>query len=165
MHILDLYFLIIALGQCIDNSDCPDKTLKQLCAVGSDMTPDDHDQLFCFLDVLGFKNLVMKVGLNALYEKYEELVKAAQAEQVDGVFFSSRAGHPYFGYQKIQTTYFSDTIIFWCPYDIHHLEVMTNSLKEVICRSIEIGLPLRGAISVGKAKLGPHQRIFLESLL
>lgn len=125
------------------------------------MTSEEYDQLFCFMDVLGFSNLVGKIGLSALYEKYKELVKAAGAQQVEGLFFSSRAGHPYFGFQKIQATYFSDTIIFWCPYDIHHLEVLANCLKEVICRSIEIELPLRGAISVGKAKLNREENIFI----
>ena len=121
----------------------------------------NHDQLFCFLDVLGFSNLVKDTGLDALYEKYKELIKAADQAQVDGVFFSSRSGHPYFGYQKIEATYFSDTIIFWCPYDIHHLEVLVNSIKEVICKSIELGLPLRGAISVGQAKLKQDEKVFI----
>lgn len=125
------------------------------------MDAADKDHLFCFLDVLGFSRLVERVGLDCLYEKYKQLVKAADDQQVDGLFFSSRCGHPFFGYQQMQSTYFSDTIIFWCSYNIHHLEVMANSLKEVICRSIEIGLPLRGAISVGKAKLEPSQRIFI----
>ena len=124
------------------------------------MDISDKDHLFCLLDVLGFSNLVTTVGLDSLYEKYKELIRSAEDWQVDGVFFSSRCGHPYFGYNRIQSTYFSDTIIFWCPYDIHHLEILAHSLKEVVCRSIEIGLPLRGAISVGKAKLGLDQRAF-----
>lgn len=125
------------------------------------MTAREHDQLFCFLDVLGFSNLVQLIGLDVLYGKYKELIKTADKEQVDGVFFSSRFGHPYFGYQKIETTYFSDTLIFWCPYDTHHLEVLANCIKEVICRSIELGLPLRGAISVGKAKLKLEEKVFI----
>ena len=125
------------------------------------MDTADKDHLFCLLDVLGFSKLVETVGLDSLYEKYKELIREAEYQQVDGPFFSSRFGHPFFGYQKIQSTYFSDTIIFWCPYDIHHLEILANCLKEVVCRSIEIGLPLRGAISVGKAQLGPDQRAFV----
>jgi len=125
------------------------------------MDTAERDHLFCLLDVLGFSNLVTTVGLDSLYEQYEELIKAAEHQQVDGLFFSSRCGHPFFGYQRIESTYFSDTILFWCPYDIHHLEILAHCLKEVVCRSIEIGLPLRGAISVGKAKLGPDQKAFV----
>ncbi len=125
------------------------------------MVTQERDQLFCFLDVLGFSNLVKQTGLDALYEKYQKLISAADQEQVDSAFFSSRSGRPYFGYQKIEATYFSDTIIFWCPYDIHHLEVLANCIKEVICRSIELGLPLRGAISVGKAKLNTEEKVFI----
>lgn len=125
------------------------------------MQTGEHDQLFCFLDVLGFSNLVRTTGLDTLYKKYQQLVSAADESQVDGVFFSSRSGHPFFGYQRIEATYFSDTIIFWCPYDVHHLEVLANSIKEVICRSIELGLPLRGAISVGEARLNSEEKVFI----
>lgn len=125
------------------------------------METHDQNQLFCFLDVLGFSNLVQSVGLESLYEKYKQLIQAAERQQRDGVFFSARYGHPFFGYERIESFYFSDTIIFWCPYDIHHLEVLANSLKEVLCRSIEIELPLRGAISVGKARLNLEEKVFI----
>ena|ERR1022692_448945 len=124
---------------------------------------DTHKQiqLFCFLDVLGFSNLVQNIGLECLYEKYRQLIQAAKKQQRDGVFFSSRFGHPFFGYERIESFYFSDTIIFWCPYDIHHLEALATSLKEVLCRSIEIELPLRGAISVGQARLNFEEKVFI----
>jgi hypothetical protein len=125
------------------------------------MDTDERDHLFCLLDVLGFSKLVTTVGLDSLYEQYKALIKAAEDQQVDGVFFSSRSGHPFFGHQRMQSTYFSDTILFWCPYDIHHLEILATCLKEVVCKSIEIGLPLRGAISIGRAKLGPDNKAFV----
>ncbi|MGA2864333.1 MAG: hypothetical protein ABSF95_07580 [Verrucomicrobiota bacterium] len=125
------------------------------------MATQERDQLFCFLDVLGFSSLVQSVGLESLYEKYRQLIQAVEKQQRDGMFFSARAGHPFFGYERIDSFYFSDTIIFWCPYDVHHLEALANSLKEVLCRSIEIELPLRGAISVGKARLNLDEKVFI----
>ncbi|MDQ1355011.1 MAG: hypothetical protein QG657_5320 [Acidobacteriota bacterium] len=121
----------------------------------------ERDQLFCFLDVLGFSNLVKSINLDFLYQKYKELINAAEKQQRDGIFLSSRSGHPFFGYERINSFYFSDTIIFWCPYDVHHLEALATSMKEVMCRSIEIMLPLRGAISVGRARLNLEEKVFI----
>lgn len=125
------------------------------------METNERAQLFCFLDVLGFSNLVQSVGLDILYAKYKELINAAEKQQRDGLFFSARGGHPFFGYERINSFYFSDTIIFWCPYDVHHLEALATAMKEVMCRSIEIELPLRGAISVGRAKLNLEEKVFI----
>ena len=69
--------------------------------------------------------------------------------------------HPYFGYEVLESAYFSDTILFWCPYDVRSLQALALSMKEVLCRSIEIGLPLRGAISVGQAILDKEKNEFL----
>ena len=81
---------------------------QTLCVTGLKMTIEEHNQLFCFFDVLGFSNMVKTIGLDILCEKYKELIKAADDQQDDGTFFIFRSGHPYFGYQKIEATYFSD---------------------------------------------------------
>jgi hypothetical protein len=63
--------------------------------------------------------------------------------------------------EKLESSYFSDTIVFWCPYHPRHLQSLCYSMMEVLCRSIEIGLPLRGAISVGEAILSKERGHFV----
>lgn len=118
-------------------------------------------QLFCFLDVLGFSDLVRNRGLESLYAEYRELVDAATKERHDGLVFSSWQGTPYFGVEKLESAYFSDTVVFWCPYNPRHLQSLCYSMMEVLCRSIEIGLPLRGAISAGEAILDRERSHFV----
>lgn len=120
-----------------------------------------QDQLFCFLDVLGFSNLVENEALDSIHAKYEKLIAAANQQQHNGLVFSSWAGHPYFSYEVLESAYFSDTIVFWCPYDVRFLQSLALSMKEVLCQSIEVGLPLRGAISVGQAILNKEKNEFI----
>jgi hypothetical protein len=118
-------------------------------------------QLFCFLDVLGFSDLVRNRGLQSLYADYRELVEAAGEQRHDGLVFSSWQGTPYFGVEKLESAYFSDTIVFWSPYHSRLLQSLCYSMMEVLCRSIEIGLPLRGAISAGEAILNKETSHFI----
>lgn len=119
------------------------------------------NQLFCFLDVLGFSNLVRTESLECIYAKYKVLIEAVQQQEHNGLVFSSWAGTPYFGVETLEAAYFSDTLVFWCPYHVRQLQSLAFSMKEVLCRSIEIGLPLRGAISVGEAVLDKEKTHFL----
>lgn len=118
-------------------------------------------KLFCFLDVLGFSNIVLHRGLESLYADYRELVDAASDQRHDGLVFSSWQGTPYFGVEKLESAYFSDTIVFWCPWHPRHLQSLCYSMMEVLCRSVEIGLPLRGAISAGEAILDKEKSHFV----
>ncbi|QQO56874.1 MAG: hypothetical protein N838_29420 [Thiohalocapsa sp. PB-PSB1] len=119
------------------------------------------DQLFCFLDVLGFSNLVKTRGLASLYSDYRELLEAANKQDHEGLVFSSWQGTPYFGMEQLQSTYFSDTIAFWSPYHPRDLQSLCYSIMEVLCKAIEIGLPLRGSISVGEAILDKEKQHFV----
>lgn len=119
------------------------------------------EQLFCFLDVLGFSNLVKTQSLESIYAKYRVLIEAAKQQEHSGLVFSSWAGTPYFAVETLEAAYFSDTLFFWCPYHVRHLQSLALSMKEVLCRSIEIGLPLRGAISAGEAVLDKEKTHFV----
>jgi hypothetical protein len=125
------------------------------------MPAQGQSQLFCFLDVLGFSNLVQARGLSDLYADYSRLVEAASQNTHDGLMFSSWKGVPYFGMERFESTYFSDTIVFWGPYHARALQSLCYSTMEVMCRAIEIGLPLRGSIGVGEAVLDKSKNHFL----
>jgi hypothetical protein len=89
------------------------------------------DQLFCFLDVLGFSNLVKIQSLESIYAKYKALIEAAKQQEHSGPVFSSWAGTPYFAVETLEAAYFSDTLFFWCPYHVRHLQSLALSMKRM----------------------------------
>lgn len=121
----------------------------------------EKDYLICLLDVLGFESLFIEHGLDVIESKYRELIATVEEQNIGMAIAQGPGGHPMVGSPNIQSAYFSDTIIFWCKYDSFRMEVLLNCMKEVICKSIEIGLPLRGSVGVGQAKLVKEQGIFL----
>jgi hypothetical protein len=122
----------------------------------------ENDYLICLLDALGFESLFIAHGLDVIESKYRELITTVEKQNIGlAIAQGPGGGHPIVGSPNIQSAYFSDTIIFWCKYDTFRMEVLLNCMKEVICKSIEIGLPLRGSVGVGQAKLVKEQGIFL----
>lgn len=121
----------------------------------------DTEFLICLLDVLGFENLFNELGLEIIESKYKELIEIVEKQNIGVAVLQGPGGHPVVFSPNIKSAYFSDTIIFWCNYDTYRMEVLLNCLKEVVCKSIEIGLPLRGSISVGKVIIDKEQSIFL----
>ena len=121
----------------------------------------ERDFIICLLDVLGFENLFAKLGLEKIQSKYEELIEVANKHNFELAITIGPEGHPRIGNPGIKSAYFSDTLLFWCPYDVFRLEVILNSMSEVICRLIELGLPLRGAVSVGKVVIDKERGIYL----
>ena len=120
----------------------------------------EKDFIICVLDVLGFENLFNKLGLNTIEKRYKELIDVAEKHNFE-LALMERGGVPVMGNPGIKSSYFSDTILFWCPYDDMRMEVLFDSLTEVMCKSIEIGLPLRGAVSVGKVVIEKEKGVYL----
>ncbi|MBS1643213.1 MAG: hypothetical protein JSR11_12125 [Bacteroidetes bacterium] len=120
----------------------------------------ERDYLICLLDVLGFENLFNRFGLQTIEAKYKELIEVADKHNFE-LALMERGGVPVMGNPGIKSSYFSDTILFWCPYDDMRMEVLFDSLAEVMCKSIEIGLPLRGAVSVGQVVIEKEKGVYL----
>lgn len=121
----------------------------------------DNDTIICLLDVLGFENLFNKFGLEAIETKYKELLSVADEQNIEFAILQGPDGAVLAGSPGIKSTYFSDTIIFWCKYDVFRMEVLLNCMRELLCKSIEIGLPLRGSVSVGQVKIDKEKGIYL----
>lgn len=102
-----------------------------------------------------------ELGLEIIESKYKELIEIVEKQNIGVAVLQGPGGHPVVCSPNIKSAYFSDTIIFWCKYDVYRMEVFFNSMKELVCKSIEIGLPLRGSISVGRAIIDKEQSIFL----
>lgn len=120
----------------------------------------NRDFIICLLDVLGFENLFNNHGLETIEKKYKELIEVADNHNFE-LALMERGGVPVMGNPGLKSSYFSDTILFWCPYDDMRMEVLFDSIAEVMCKSIEIGLPLRGAVSVGEVVIDKEKGLYL----
>jgi hypothetical protein len=118
-------------------------------------------QVVCLLDVLGFENLLGRLGLGGLHQKYMALVEYVK-QQTGGIdVVPAPDGHAAVGWLVLGNAYFSDSLLFWTKYSKIALPSFTHLVSEAICFSIETELPLRGAIAIGEAILDNATGVFL----
>lgn len=136
--------------------------------------PDPHqptEYLIAFLDVLGFEALLSRIGLEALTLRYQELLSVALDPHSESRPWSRAQAivcgvrTPALMWLPIQSAYFSDSLLLWVPYDPGHVEEFLNRCSRVFCEALAQGLPIRGAISVGRATLDKEKNIYLGSPL
>jgi len=125
------------------------------------------DYMVAFLDVLGFKALVTTIGLEELIRRYKELIETALRSQSEAFPWSVEIAlvrnNPTAGlmWLPIQTSYFSDSLLLWVNYHPQHVAPFFDRCAKVFCKALEIGLPIRGAISIGNAVLDKSNGIYL----
>jgi hypothetical protein len=121
----------------------------------------DSLKIVCLLDVLGFEGILEDIGLSELEQKYDDLISYVQ-QQTGGVDIQPTPdGHVAVGWLELGNAYASDSVLFWTDYSQMSLPSFTDLVSEAVCRSIEIGLPLRGTVSVGEAILDKTTGRFL----
>jgi hypothetical protein len=123
------------------------------------------EYLIGFLDVLGFEALLNQIGLDELMRKYEELLTVALTPQSRpwNVALTLIQGNPMPGlmWLPVQTAYFSDSLLLWVHYHPGHVQEFLDRCSRVFCQSLALGIPIRGAISVGRALLDKNRGIYL----
>jgi len=63
------------------------------------------------------------------------------------------------------SAYFSDSLLLWVPYHPSHVEQFLRRCSAVFCAALAEGLPIRGAISAGRAVLDKKRGIYLGPAL
>lgn len=128
--------------------------------------PDERSaKVVALLDILGFESQLAARGLDKLIEDYRQLEAVVDSVQGmvcvmpvpngDGTF------SPAVGFLAIDKAYFSDTIIVWADYDAFKLPAFFQTISELICKSIELQLPLPGAIAAGDCLLSSESGTFV----
>jgi hypothetical protein len=122
-----------------------------------------NPQVICLLDVLGFEAILSERGLDRLRDEYEKLVSYVQEQSGDGrlAVVPLPDGTVAACFMSLESAYFSDTVLFWTHYDPPRLQTFIPLMADAICFSIELGLPLRGAIAVGELILDKASGTFL----
>ncbi|MBI3757014.1 MAG: hypothetical protein HY267_03460 [Deltaproteobacteria bacterium] len=125
------------------------------------------DYLIAFLDVLGFEALLIGIGLEALTQRYEQLLSVALAPQSEtkpwrrALAIVEGEPVPALMWLPIKTAYFSDSLLLWVLYLPGHVDEFLYRCSKVFCEALAQGLPIRGAISVGRATLDKERGIYL----
>jgi hypothetical protein len=127
--------------------------------------------IVAFLDVLGFEALLNELGLDEMARKYNALLETALRPQSEDRPWSQEIaivlGEPVRGlmWLPIQTAYFSDSLLLWIHYHPRHVPFFLDRCAKVFCEALALGLPIRGAISIGKAILDKKRGIYLGTPL
>lgn len=111
---------------------------------------------FAMFDVLGFSEWVKSTDLQVILDSYYNLIERAvlrpsekgslsAVQSPEGALFAV-GGPPHFAY-------FSDTILLWCPLVPPAVGAFVERCRDLVCEALEMGIPLRGAISLGDAVL------------
>ncbi|MGH6839030.1 MAG: hypothetical protein ACREDT_09540 [Methylocella sp.] len=73
-------------------------------------------QTVCLLDVLGFENQLMKLGLDGVHAKYNELIEYVKEQTGGADVIPAPDGHVAVGWLVIGNAYVSDSLLFWTRY-------------------------------------------------
>ena len=126
---------------------------------------DESPIILAMLDVLGFEAIFRRHGLVSMHDLYGRLVEFIQ-KQTGGLTIvpvpnADGTVSPAVGWLSIEQAYFSDSVLFWAKYNPLHLSAFSSLIAEAICTSIELGLPVRGALSIGHAILDKPAGVYL----
>lgn len=143
-----------------------------------------HEYFVGLFDILGFENRLNDLGLSEMLEKYESIIDVVNSNNVKhdkikamklhGAFWTAEGG-VHISYE-IRAAYASDSILVWAKRTLGGAGMIKDGIlchplvpcddflyvcNELICRSLEIGLPLRGAVSMGEAYINEARNIYL----
>jgi hypothetical protein len=126
--------------------------------------PAERPYLFALFDVLGFEHLHNERGTASLYELYRDVIARVTAKDSFSTMMtenSPEVAMTLIGDTPLRHQYFSDTIILWTPLLPEFISPFCARCADVVCESILMGLPLRGAITSGSAILNRNKGVFL----
>jgi hypothetical protein len=119
-------------------------------------SPQISRYAFAMFDVLGFSKWVETENLSTILAAYRQLIDRAvlrpnekgslsAVHTPEGMIFAV-TGAPHHAY-------FSDTILLWCPLVPALVADFVERCSELMCESLAMNIPLRGAITLGDAVL------------
>jgi len=109
-----------------------------------------HGYLVGLFDVLGFEQALARIGLAELRVRYGALMDAVNWRRAQSAGSDLRT----------HGAYASDSILLWANRALP-CDDFLDACNDLICHGLEVGLPLRGAVSMGEAVLEAHRNIFL----
>lgn len=117
--------------------------------------PEDM-RFVTFLDILGFKDSVLREDHSEIYKRLLNLSNSIEniEKTVNGTELNEIKS-------EVKSFTFSDSIIIFSKSNsINDLNAMLITAIQVMTDSIEMGIPLKGAMAYGKISINQNKRIF-----
>lgn len=126
--------------------------------------------MVAMFDVLGFESAYRRLGIGRLYRLYQQLIdKVVLKPSIDSFSTGHRMGDvTLVNYFRLWVGfhYFSDTILLWCPATPENISPFLTRCSDLFIEALQVGLPLRGAVSIGEANFNKAAGIFIgESII
>ncbi|MGH6840660.1 MAG: hypothetical protein ACREDV_00980 [Methylocella sp.] len=147
------------------------------------MAQDVHDEPFseapeptkmpwmiALLDILGFSSRLAGKGVDHVYAEYRSLVERVIIQEplmcIGGVRVPGENGRvPAVYSADIRYAYFSDTILLWMPLNPFFPGPFIQRCADLVCEALRIGMPLRGAISLGEGYMHKQTGTFVSDAI
>jgi hypothetical protein len=128
-------------------------------------------------DVLGFEERLRSSDIRSLVTAYKQLTEVL--ERFDGERFVLDGAMPLDGplplfhtdgtvqtgtavYSlDVKHAYFSDTLLLWADFDPIRIRPFCGLCADFFCEALHLGMPVRGAISVGDAYMSISEKTFI----
>jgi hypothetical protein len=127
--------------------------------------PEIRRYILGVFDVLGFSALLGSRSLKEVTSLYEKLIAEAVTKEAVRTFgvirLNERESATTMFALPVRHTHFSDTIILWVPLVQHFIAPFIARCADLVCEALKMGLPLRGALSVGSAVLHSRSGTFV----
>lgn len=135
-----------------------------------DVEPDEVEMrpyLLAVFDVLGFSGWLERAGLESVTAVYKRLVSETVTKDsirsYSVVRDDSTRVEAGVGKVSIGHGHFSDSILLWVPLVQHFIAPFIARCADLVCEALQIGVPLRGALAVGRAALHTRSSTFVGS--
>lgn len=111
-----------------------------------------------FLDILGFKDSVMRNTHDEIYSKLTSINKLKKA--IENSNYSEKMAEYYFD-SEVYIVNFSDSIVMFSKNDnIYNFEYFLVTVRYLIGKCIDKGIPIKGGIAYGEVSVNKSEQIY-----
>lgn len=150
-----------------------DEERKEPFFESDEIVTPSHPWMVGLFDVLGFSNLITESekSVEKIYEIYQTLIQRVIEKEglrclgLVRVSPDDKSRYPTAFYCETRYTYFSDTILFWLPFTPPFVAPFLQRCSDLLCEALLMGVPLRGAISVGYGYMHKKTGIYLGEMI
>lgn len=113
------------------------------------------ERFVCFLDIMGFKDMVMRNSHEDIYKMLDDFSK--KKNLLNNIQDLPHRYEP----DSLKTVSFSDAIVIFTKEDTKEcLELLTIAVSWLFAQAIESGIPMKGAVAHGRMSINISQQIF-----
>lgn len=124
-------------------------------------------RFFAALDILGWKHIVAEheQQLERLVDKYRMLKDEARSNSRTPILTRQSSGRPGVVIIHARHVILSDSIWLWADDDVDSCTGLLVACSAIMCRGVELDLPIRGAISFGQVAIDWRNDIYVGPVI